>query len=103
MTDSLWAPGRLTTGLTLSHIKTNKALSCLEGCHAERSDCLIECDRNNLPCQVRCNVDQVDCAELCPCGELCPNGCDGCEFCACLVPEDNHDWQFCQKYYEVEV
>lgn len=84
-------------------VKTYEALSCLDDCHSERTDCLIECDRKNIACQVQCNVDQVSCAELCPCGELCPNGCDECDFCACLVPEDNDDWQFCQKYHEVEV
>ena len=47
-------------------------------------------------------LSQVNCAEECPCGELCPNGCDDCEYCACLIPEENYDWQFCHVYYEVE-
>ena len=30
-----------------------------------------------------------------------PNGCDGCDYCFCLIPEDNDQFQQCATYFEL--
>ena len=31
----------------------------------------------------------------------CIHGCGDCDYCVCLIPEDNLEYNFCKQYYEV--
>ena len=51
--------------------------------------------------EINCNKEQISCSESCPCFEGCMDGCENCEYCVCLIPEDNSEYIFCKQYYEV--
>ena len=44
----------------------------------------------------------AECMDGCPCMSGCPEGCDNCEWCECLIPEENPDYQACAEEKEQE-
>ena len=52
----------------------DKAALCADDCTEVFLVCLAACGSDNN-CIMQCSRDSVDCTELCPCYDNCPNGC----------------------------
>ncbi|CAG5112316.1 Oidioi.mRNA.OKI2018_I69.chr2.g6543.t1.cds [Oikopleura dioica] len=60
---------------------------CTANCTTALDSCKDACNPVDYSCPGRCDATALECNSSCPCGNDCPNGCQGCANAVCSAEE----------------